>query len=433
MSTTTRRILSRRTFLRAGGVSLALPFLDAMLPRLRSEERTRPPRRLICVCTVLGLHAPLFFPTGTGRGYKPSPYLDVLKGHRDDFTVFSGFAHEGHEASGHESESAFLTAARNPQLPGFRNTVSLDQFVAGKVGAATRFPSLTLASVTSHAQSLAVNRSGVNLPAESKPSRVFARLFLDGTPDEIKREIARLAEGQSVLDALSDQSRRLAREVGPRDRSKLDEYFSSVREAEQRLQSMQVWARKPKPKVSVPMPKDVTNMADQIARMDVLFDLMPLALQTDSTRVITMLIGQSDQPIPLPGVNMGHHTLSHHGQVPEKIEQLHRIEEAEIKSFGALLTRLKASQEGGKSLLTSTTVLLGSNLGNANNHSTANLPILLAGGGFKHGQHLIVTPNGRANQNAPLSNLFVSMLHNLGIETDRFGGSTGAVTGLEKA
>lgn len=425
--------LSRRTFLRATGVSLALPFLDAMLPRVFGDGRAAPPPRMICISTVLGLHAPLFFPKETGRAYEPSPYLRLLQGHRDDFTVFSGFAHEGNESDGHNSEITFLTAARNPQRPGFRNSVSLDQFVAEKTGALTRFPSLTLASVTSRARSLAVNRSGVNLPAESKPSKVFADLFLDGTPAEVRQETARMAEGRSVLDAVSEQVRQLAGKVGPGDRDKLDEYFTSLREAERRLHALQTWSRKPKPKVAVPLPADVTDRADQIAKMEVLFDLMPLALQTDSTRVITMLIGESNVPIPLPGVTLGHHVLTHHGQDPEKIAQLRTVEEAEMRAFAGLLAKLKATQENGTSLLATTSVLLGSNLGNANSHSTANLPILLAGGGFKHGQHLAVAPKGREYQPVPLSNLFVSMAQRMGIETDRFGGSTGTVTGLEAA
>lgn len=435
MNVSKRYPLSRRALLRAGGVSLALPWLEAMAPRQQARGSTDPaqPRRLVCVCTVLGLHGPNFFPEGTGQDYKASPYLDLLKDHRDRITVFSGFAHEGNETSGHQSEVTFLTAARNPQLPGFRNTISLDQVVAEHVGTATRFPALTLASVTSHAQSLAVNRAGVNLPAESRPSQVFAKLFLAGTPDEIRRETARLAEGRSVLDAVSDQARRLGGKVGPGDRDKLDEYVTSVREAERRLQALQTWSKRPKPRVDVPAPADVTNMADQIARMDVLFNLMPLALQTDSTRVITMLIGQSDEPIPLPGVRMGHHTLSHHGQVPEKIAQLRTIEEAEMRSFGNLLSKLTSTQEAGAPLLSSTSVLLGSNLGNANNHSTGNLPILLAGGPFKHGRHLAMAPKGKENRHAPLSNLYVSLLQSMGIETDRFGSSTGTLTALETA
>lgn len=425
--------LSRRRFLRASGVSLALPFLDAMLPRGLSADPPPAPRRLIGVCAVLGLHAPCFFPTATGRSYESPPYLALLNDHREDFTVFSGFSHEGNEAAGHLSEVTFLTAARNPQLTGFRNSVSLDQFIAGRIGDWTRFPSITLATAPSRAKSLAVNPSGTNLPADTRPSTVFARLFLDGTPDEVDRETARLAEGRSVLDAVTDQAKRLETEVGSGDRDKLEEYFNSVREMERRLQAMQSWAARPKPKVGVPPPTEVTNAADQIARIRAMFELMPLALQTDSTRIITLLIGPSNVPMPLPGVTLGHHTLSHHGQAPAKIEQLRTVEEAELKAFAGLLARLKSAREGSSSLLANTSVLLGSNLGNANNHTTGNLPILLAGGGFKHGRHLAVAGAGAKNQSVPLSNLFVSIAERMGVVTGRFGGSTGALTALESA
>lgn len=424
--------LSRRAVLRAAGVSLALPFLDAMMPRAWAAEPAQKPKRLVCVLTALGMHGPLFFPEGTGRDFKESPYLEPLKELRNDYTVFSGFAHPGTEGSGHESERSFLTGAANPQLPGFRNSISLDQFVAEKVGPATRFPSLEMAASTSLSQSLAVNRGGVTLPSESKPSKVFAKLFLEGTPDEIQREKARLAEGRSVLDTVGAQAKRLGAKVGAGDRTKLDEYFTSVREMEQRLQAMQEWSRQPKPKVDLRQPQDIQNNADFIARMDALFNLLPLAFATDSTRVATLFIGESGVP-PIPGVTMGDHALSHHGQEPEKIAQLRLIEEAKMKSVAGLLAKLKATQESGEAVLGNTLVLFGSNLGNASNHSTVKLPILLAGGGFKHGRHLVVAPGGDLNQAAPLCKLFVSMLQRMGIETDKFGNSTGPLPGLETA
>ena len=427
MNHKTNHALSRRVFLRVSGVALALPFLDAMRVRTRAAATAPQLKRMICICTALGMHGPLFFPTGTGRDYKESPYLEMLKDHRDDFTVFSGFAHPGNEAGGHNSEVSFLTAAANPQLPGFRNTVSLDQFVAEKMGTATRFPSLILGTSNSN---ISINRSGVVLPAETKPSKVFAKLFLDSSLEEVKREESRLGEGRSVLDAVSDQAKRLSNRVGPGDREKLDEYFTSVREMEQRLQAMQTWSRKPKPKVDRTVPSDVQNLADVIAKIDLLFELLPLAFQTDSTRVVTLYISGDDYVLPISGVSMGHHALSHHGQEPDKIDQLRKIEEAKMKSLAGLLTKLKATHEGGESVLRNTSVLFGSNLGNASHHSTDNLPILLAGGGFKHGQHLAMANPVNPKQRVPLSNLFVSMLQGMGIEADKFGSSTGTVTGL---
>lgn len=431
MNTKSPQAISRRSFLRAGGVTLALPFLDAMLPRAWSAAAAPQPRRMVCICTVLGMHAPDFFPTGVGRDYQESRHLSFFKEVRNDFTVFSGFAHPGNETAHHIGEYTFLTAAPHPELPGFRNSISLDQFVAKRIGTATRFSSLELASSAGHARSLAVNHSGVNLPAEDKPSRIFARLFLEGSADEVREEEFRLAEGRSVLDAVSDQARRLGKELGSGDRDKLDEYFTSVREMEQRLQAMQAWSRKPKPKVDLAPPADITDRADMIGRMDALFNLLPLALATDSTRVITLFIGECGVP-PIAGVSLGDHELSHHGQEPEKIAQLRLIEEAKAKSLAALLKKLKGTQEGGVSLLDNTTVLFGSNLGNASNHSTTNLPILLAGGGFKHGQHLAVSPQV-GKQSLPLCNLFLAMLQRMGVEADKFGSSTGTVAGLETA
>ena len=427
MHTHLTHAMSRRHFLRASGVALALPYLDAMLPRGWSAASAPQPKRMICVFTSLGMHAEDFFPTGAGRDYQASTYMEAIAEHRDDFTVFSGFAHPGNESAGHNAEVTFLSAALNPQLPGFRNSVSLDQFAAEQLGPVTRFPSLIMGTGGSR---ISVSRSGVQLPTEILPSKVFAKLFLDGTAEEVRREMDRLNEGRSILDAVSDDAKRLSGSVSAGDREKLDEYFTSVREMEKRLQAMEAWAHKPKPKVNAPMPQDVQNAADIIGKMDVLFDLMPLALETDSTRVVTIYVSGDDCVFPIPGVTMGHHALSHHGQEPDKIAQLRRVEEAMMKSVGGLISKLKSTREGGEAVLRNTSVLFGSSLGNASSHSTAQLPILLAGGGFKHGQHLVVAPQGDLKQSAPLSNLFVSMLQQMGIETEKFGTSTGTVTGL---
>jgi hypothetical protein len=413
-------------------VALALPFLDAMLPRAWGAATAPQPRRMVCICTGLGMHAPDFFPTGMGRDYQASRHLEFLKALRNDFTVFSGFAHPNNEAAHHLGEFTFLTSAAHPELPGFRNSISLDQFAAREIRLATRFPSLELASAPGHVKSLAVNASGVNLPSEDRPSKVFARLFLDGTPEEVQQEEANLAEGRSVLDAVGEQAKRLGSQVSTADREKLDEYFTSVREMEKRLQTMQAWARKPKPKVDVPPPRDVPDRGDMIGRIDALFNLLPLALATDSTRVITLFIGEAGVP-RIPGVTLGDHELSHHGQEPEKIDQLRLIEEAKAKCLARLLKKLKSTEEGGETLLRNTTVLFGSNLGNANNHNTSNLPILLAGGRFKHGQHLVVAPKGDLKNSLPLGNLYVAMLQHLGLESDKFGSSNGGVPGLETA
>lgn len=412
--------LDRRNFLRAAGVSLALPLLEAQ----SRGASNQPPRRMVCICTPLGLHAQHFFPEKAGRDYEPTPYLEVLKDFRDDFTVVSGLSHP-EVGSSHDSIFSFLTAAPHPeQRAGFRNSISLDQFAAERIGGQTRFASLPLSC---EGFSLSWTRSGALVPSDSFPSSVFARLFLEGRPDEVQAQARRLRDGRSILDAVSGQARSLGLGLGASDREKLDEYFTSVRELEQRLAINEEWSKKPKPKVEAKQPQNIANSADLVGRARLMFDLIHLAIQTDSTRLITlMLLGTSLVP-PVPGVSLGHHDLSHHGQDPSKIEQLKAVEVEKLKTFRDFLTRLKETKEEGDSLLDRTTVFFSSNLGNASNHSTKNLPVLLAGGGFRHGQHLAFDPAS----GPPLSNLYLSMLQRLGIEADKFGSSTGTLTGLE--
>jgi len=411
--------LTRRSFLRASGISLALPFLDAMLPRSLRAAAATPPRRFIAMCSTLGFHPAYFFPKGAGRGYEGSPYLDLLKAHRDDFTVFSGLAHLDHVGVGHASDATWLTAARNPGRPGFRNSISLDQYIAQKLGQKTRFSSLALSN---GGGSLSWTSSGVQIPPEFRPSQLFAKLFLAGAPAEIAKETQRLREGRSIMDTVGGQAKSLARRVNAEDRDKLDEYFTSVREMEQRLHTAEEWMQKPKPVVALKPPTDIANGADLIGRMNLMFDLIPFILQTDSTRAMTLFLAGTGSVPLIPGVTDGHHALSHHGQDESKIAMLRLIEEAQFKSFAALLTKLKATQESGQSLLDNTTVLFGSNLSNANAHKTDNLPVLVAGGGFKHGQHLAFDEKN----NTPFANLFVQLAQRMGVETDQFGSSTKA-------
>ncbi|MCE9606427.1 MAG: DUF1552 domain-containing protein [Planctomycetia bacterium] len=418
--------LSRRMFLRAGGIALGLPALDAMLPvtlRAARAAAAAAPKRMVTICTNLGIHTPYLFPTTTGPDYAPTPYLELLKDHRKEFTVFSGMSHpEQAGANGHSSEMTWLTAVRNPGLSGFRNAISLDQFAAEKFGYETRYPSLVLSSTGTSSQSF--TRSGVSIPAEYSPAKVFAKLFLDGKAAEIEAQSEQLRQGRSILDAVADESKRLERRVGPADKDKLDEYFTSVREMELRISKSQEWVRRPKPKVDAQQPTDSKVDADLINRIKLILELVPLALQTDSTRVIAVTVqGRGDVPL-VPGVSVDHHGLSHHGQDPEKLAQLKLVESEMFKGLNVLLSSLKSKREGAGSVLDNTSVLFGSNLGNANAHDSRNLPIVFAGGGFKHAGHVAYDPKN----NKPFSNLFVSMLQRMGIETDKFGTSTGTLS-----
>ncbi|MBI1913265.1 MAG: DUF1552 domain-containing protein [Planctomycetes bacterium] len=418
--------LSRRHFLRAAGVSLALPWLDALAPARALGAAARPRHRMVCICTPLGVHPPYFFPQKAGKDYPLTPYLEVLKDFRNDFTVLSGLSHPEVGPS-HDSIFSFLTAAPHPEIrAGFRNSISLDQFAAEHIGGETRFPSLALSC---EGFSLSWTRSGAIVPSDSWPSSVFARLFLEGRPEEVQAQARRLRDGQSILDTVRGQAKTMRSGLGSNDRDKLDEYFSSVRELEQRLARAEEWSKKPKPKVEAKPPQDIHNPADLVGRARLMFDLIHLALETDSTRLITLLLLGTSLVPPIRGVTLGHHDLSHHGQDPTKIEQLKKVELEKMKTFRDLLVKLKQTKEEGVSLLDRTMVFFSSNLGNAATHGTKNLPILLAGGGFKHGQHLAFNPN----KPPPLSNLYVTMLQRLGIEADRFGSTTGTLTGLETA
>jgi BMFP domain-containing protein YqiC len=420
-----KHAIPRRSFLRGVGVSLALPMLNAMLPAFGAS--TPPPRRrMVAICTTLGIYPDNLFPKETGKGYTASPYSQVIDEFRDQFTIFSGLCHPEVDGA-HASEACFLTSTPHPTSNGFRNTISLDQLAIEKLMPETRFSGLTLASTGS--SSLAWTRNGINIPADEHPSKVFAKLFLAGTSAEVDEQVRRLKEGQSIMDMVGEQARGLQKEVGAEDREKLDQYFTSVRELEDRLVKAEAWAKRPKPKVAMQPPTDAQNRADIIGTTRPLFDLIHLALQTDSTRIVTFRLQGLNLVPPIEGVTIDWHNLSHHGKDPMKIGELAIIEKTELHELRTFLANLEASAEEGSNLLDSTMVLYGSNLGNSSSHDTRNLPIVLAGGGFKHGQHLAFD----SQSPPPLSNLYVQMLRQLGIDTNAFGssGKAACIPGFE--
>jgi hypothetical protein len=413
--------LNRRTLLKAAGVSLALPFLESMNPVFGTTALNDPPKRMVFICTALGLHPPNLWPTSSGANYESTPYLDRLKDHRDQFTLFSGLQHEDQTGrQPHDSEMTFLTAARKPGMGGFRNSISVDQVAASHVGDQTRFRSVTLG--TMKAQSQSYTNGGVMIPAQTSAARLFAQLFLQGKPKEVRAQQRNLDDGKSILDELADQAQTIRRKASSADNHLLDDYFDSVRRAETNIAAAKGWMKKPKPKVDAKQPADIPDNADIIGRAQALMDLVPLIVQTDSSRVISVMI-QDHYVVPkVDGVTGNHHNLSHHGQDETKIDQLQKIEGEIVDCFGSLLGQMKSKTESGSTLLDNTSVLFGSNLGNANAHHARNLPVFLAGGGYKHGQ-FVTNKKG-----TPLSNLFVSMLNNTGIDTESFGQSTGSLS-----
>ena len=423
----TNRPLSRRSLLRAAGVSLTLPFLDAMVPAFAKERvDTKPPKRMLAIMTDLGMLPGNFFPREVGREYQASKYLTVLDAMRDKYTVFSGLSHPEVDG-GHKAEQCFLTGAPHPTRGGFRNTISLDQFAAARIGQQTRFPSLSL-QIGQGTNSLSWTEDGVMIPTENRASRAFASLFLNGSNAEKHERLRQLSEGQSLMDAVGDQVSRLQKNVGPTDRQRLDQFFTAVRDFEKRLAQTEQWEHRPRPQVDQRPPQDFLEPEQLIKRTQSMFDVIQLALKTDSTRLISVIIGQSFNPkVDLPGVQLPHHALTHKTSLDDARQQLEIIETAQVNQFARLLSGLNESHENGESLLDLTLVLYGSNLGSAARHDNTNLPILLAGGGFQHGRHLAFDKQN----NKPLANLFVTMLQHMGIEADRFSSSTGNLSELE--
>ena len=421
----TKTPLKRRTFLKGSGATVALPFLGAMTPAFATAPTA--PKRFVAMNAGLGFHAPNFIPSETGAGYQAPLYLQKLEDHRKDFTVFSGLSHpDSNGASGHASELTWLTSAPHPGLAGFKNTISIDQLMAKHIGAATRFPSL---SIGTNSKSLSWTANGVRIPSQSHPAKLFRQMFVNGSEKEVAEEMKNLERGRSILDTVRGDAKALNVTLGARDREKLDEYFTSVRELEVRLRQNKQWARHPKPAVDQKEPREIADRTDILAKQRLLYDLILLALQTDSTRVITFSLGSMNAiPNNIPGVRTDWHMLSHHGKEETKIAELTRIEAAEFEVFSEFLQKMKGIKEAGGHLLDQTAILFGSNLGNASSHSWRNLPILLAGGGFKHGHHVAHDKDN----NTPFANLFVPLAQRMGVEINKFGSSTkSAIRGLE--
>lgn len=418
MSTFTfQKHLSRRAMLRGAGITLGLPLLEAMTPAFAAVKETKQAKRFVGMSLALGLHNPNLVPQGSGREYKPSRYLAGIQDLREDFTVVSGSSHPG-VTGGHTAEGSIFSACPNARGSTTRNTISLDQLMSKHLGHETRFPSLVLN--TNSQTSPSYTENGTMIPAENSAMKLFTRLFVNDTPAEQERQAELIRQGRSVMDVVGAEAKSLQREVGAGDRDKLDAWFTSVRELEQRLAANEAWTHKPKPKVKLAPPTKIPR--DNEVEVDRIFlDIVHMALVTDSTRFITLHVtGNNVQGIE--GVDESYHTLSHHGMDADKLEQLARVEQGVIHTWAAFLRKLKTDK-----LLDDTMVLLTSNLGNASSHDNKNMPVLCAGGGFKHGQHLAFDQK----DNYPLPNLYLSMLHRLGMQDESFATSNGEMSGLE--
>ena len=413
---------SRRTFLRAAGVGLSLPVLESF----GAAPSKASPKRMIAINQDLGFIPKRFFPETSGRDYALSPYLEKIAANREQFTVFSGLSHPGVDG-GHRADKTFLTAAPHPGRASFRNSISLDQVMANEVGHETRFRSLSLG--INDARSLSYTQAGVEIPTIQSAAELYKKMFLQGDRKAVEAQLVRLRRKGSILDVVMGQSSDLSKRVSASDRERIDQFQTAVRNLEQRLTEAQAWETRPRPKVDEAMPEYPGDKKEFFEMVRMMNDMSRLAFQTDSTRVITLFLGS----VRTPGVKFddgrslgGYHNLSHHGKDEAKLKQLGEIEVAQMELFGELLRDLQEVDEADGSLLDNTMVLYGCHMGDANIHNNTNLPVILAGGGFRHGQHLAFNQLN----NRPLANLYLSMLHNMGLETDRFASSTGKLTGL---
>lgn len=406
---------------------MALPTLGSMAPAFGREAKvkSKSPRRFVGVSNSLGFHGPNLFPEQSGRDYTPSRYLKPIDDLREQFTIISGASHPG-VGGGHKAEPCILSAAPYSGA-NFKNTISLDQLMVKHLGGDTRYPSLVLNANGTTSTSYTAN--GSMIPPLNSPQQLFDKLFIADTSAAREAQRRRIAEGRSIMDIVGEEAKAMQGRLGPSDRDKLDAYFTSVRDLERRLVVNQQWVNRPKPKVDAQAPAVVLNEDDAVAHQAAMQDVIFLALQTDSTRFITMHSDGNGNVVPLPGVEQGYHQLSHHGRNEEKISQLGIIEEAQMTAWGQLVRRLHETEDGDGTLLDHTMMLLTSNLGNASAHDTKNMPVVFAGGGFKHGQHLAFD----RNNNYPLPNLYTSMLQRLDLEIETFASASGTMQGLEMA
>ncbi len=408
--------LDRRKFLQGTGIALALPLMESQLHGAEGNRNANP-RRLVCIGNHLGYYPDSFFPETSGKNYKASPTLKHLDAHRDDFTVFSNL--DDGMTGGHKGVQAFLSGIRKDESSGFPDkNMTIDQAAAEHVGSATRFPSITAG--LDNGTDLSWTRSGVRIPPVNNPARLFEALFVQSDAASIGRERTRLTHRASVLDALRESAGQLERQLSVADRQKLDQYLTSVRDVEKQLQMSQAWLDKPKPASPIDPVEDQERM--HIEEIPLFYDLLTLALQTDSTCVATFEIPMGFRTSEL---DVGsYHGLSHHSKSEERVAQLQIVDTYLMTQFAHFIDQMKEAQ-----VFDHTAVVWGSGMGNGSSHSNRNLPVILAGGGINHQGHVVCPAED--HKRVPLSNLWLSTLQWFGVEADRFGKSTGTFSLME--
>ena len=407
--------LNRRRFLQGTGIALTLPAFESFAADAVTKNES--PRRLVCVGNHLGFYPGNFFPKDAGKDYTSTSTLKPLEAHREDLTAFSNLDHGLN--GGHKGVQGFLTSIKKEEAAGFpEKNISIDQVAAEHVGSSTRFASINTG--IEGGTDMCWTRAGVHVPPINNPSTLFQGLFVNSPQSEREAERSRLKHRASVLDALRDSAGVLNRTLNAADRDKLDQYLTSVRDVERRLQMSKEWLDRSKPKSPIDeVPNEERQHIDEVA---LLYDLMALALQTDSTRVATLETGLGFRTAEL---DLGsYHGLSHHSKSEDRIGQLQVVEAFLTARLSNFISRLKDAR-----VFDNTLIVFGSGMSDGSRHSNRDLPVLVAGGGLKHQGHLVCP--AEQHKRVPLSNLWLSVLNWFGAERDRFGRSTGTFSPME--
>ena len=414
--------LTRRALLRTAGVALALPPLDSLaLGQQNAATTNQKIKRFVCLSNNYGVYRKAFFPdpSQTGADYDMPETLQPLEKHRDKVTVFSHLDHGN--TGGHQGVPVLLSGVRPRHASRFaEGNLSVDQKIAETVGSSTRFPSLTLA--VNEANLISFTRTGVQIPSTDL-KQTYRKLFLDESEAAKATVAEQMKRHRSILDVVHEEAKSIQRGLGRQDQQKFSEYLEAVRSVEKKIQQQQPWLNRPKPQSPIDEPI-VTRQTE--TDLHTMMELIALAIQTDSTRAITLSSGFRNGDFGLSG---GYHGFSHHGQREKEVAALKRIERNQIEQMAYLMQLLESKEDelNGGSLLDHTTVLFGCGMATGE-HSTKSLPLVLAGGSFHHGDHRVYPDDyGKV----PAANLLLSILQHHGIDVDQFGTSTGRLTGLE--
>lgn len=442
----TKKTLPRRAFLRGLGTSLALPFLDAMVPAFGATAGAKPAVRLAFVYVPNGIIMKGWTPAAEGTGFEFMPIMKALEPFREHLVVLSGLAQVqgralGDGAGDHARAGATWLTGVHPKKTevDIHAGVSADQIAAQEFGKATQLASLEIGLESpalaggcdsgyscAYTNTIAWRTPITPLPVEVNPRALFERLFGDGESTDPKARLAALKEQRSILDYIRDDVARLGSGLGNRDRNKLDEYVDAIRDIERRIQK----AEEQNASIKMPLmerPSSIPEEFDDHAKL--MIDLQAIAFQADLTRVITFMMARegSNRPYRSIGISDGHHSITHHMNDPEKIDKVARINTHHAQTFAYMLEKLKSTPDGDGNLLDHSLILYGSSISDGNAHTHHDLPIVLAGGGagqVKGGRHI------KYPKDTPLNNLLLSMLDKAGVTAEKLGDSTGELPRL---